>query len=289
MNALREFCRGILESPGLEAKLRSPEAQCYASLQQDGSEGASEPSTPLLIDQPARGPGLTMSTGAGRLPRPRELADATARAKCLARFAHHELMAVELFAWALLRWPDIPIALQRGLLRALEDEQIHCRLYLDRLSAQGAELNDFSHSDYFWKHVPAIAQSPHGARAFLCAMGLTFEQANLDFTLLYRDAFRRVEDEDSALVCQRVHDDEIDHVRLASQWNRRLEVGIDRGTEKDAYAEAVPFPLSAARAKGKQFSTTARRRAGLSDDFIDYIRTARSSAETAGAKAAPTP
>ena len=116
-------------------------------------------------------------------------------------------------------------------------------------------------------------------------MGLTLEQANLDFTGLYRDAFRNAGDEASAHICQRVRDDEVTHVALAARWMRRLRPGCD---DVEAYTEAVPFPLSAARAKGKQFSTTARRRAGLSDDFIDYIRTARSSAETAGVKAAPT-
>jgi len=223
-----------------------------------------------------------MGSNAGPLPRPGELTDPKARAKCLARFAHHELMAVELFAWALLRWPDIPAALRRGFLRALEEEQVHCRLYLDRLGEVGAELSDFPHSDYFWKHVPAIAASPHGPRAFLCAMGLTFEQANLDFTLLYRDAFRRAGDEDSALVCQRVHDEEIDHVGLAARWNLRLDPGAAAAGEIDAYVEAVPFPLSAARAKGKHFSSTSRRLAGLSPAFIEYVRTSRSTVETAG-------
>ena len=275
MTAIREFCRQILESPTLDAKLCPPETDC------DAVECEADASAALLIDRPARSAGLAMGSGAGRLPRPGELTDPNARARCLARFAHHELMAVELFAWALLRWPGLPGALQRGLLRALQEEQLHCRLYLDRLRALGAELSDFDHSDYFWKHVPAIAQSPHGARAFLCAMGLTFEQANLDFTLLYRDAFRRVGDEDSARVCQRVHDDEIDHVRLAAQWNLRLDGRADEGAEVEAYAEAVPFPLSAARAKGKHFSIAARRRAGLSSAFIEYIRTARSTAETA--------
>ena len=273
MNALAAFCRHILESAALEAKLRPPDATC------DESIGASAASAPVAIDRPARAPGLVMGSGAGPLPRPGELADPSARARCLARFAHHELMAVELFAWALLRWPDLPVTLQRGLLRALEEEQVHCRLYLDRLGTLGAELADFAHSDYFWKHVPAIAESPHGARAFLCAMGLTFEQANLDFTLLYRDAFQRVGDEDSARVCQRVHDDEIEHVGLAARWNLRL--GARNVTEIDAYTEAVPFPLSAARAKGKRFSSAARRRAGLSVGFIEHVRSARSTAESA--------
>ena len=142
-----------------------------------------------------------MRSHAGPLPRPHQLSDRDARARCLARFAHHELMAVELFAWALLRWPELPEAMRRGMLAILTEEQLHCRLYLDRLRAHGSELAAHELSDYFWKHVPAIEASAAGPSAFLAAMGLTLEQANLDFAPLYRDAFRRAGDEESASVC----------------------------------------------------------------------------------------
>ena len=112
LNALHEFCRDILESPSLEAKLRPAEATLHASIEALHSEAIPSSSAPLIIDRPAREPGLSMGSQAGPLPRPGELKDPNARATCLARFAHHELMAIELFAWALLRWPDLPIALQ---------------------------------------------------------------------------------------------------------------------------------------------------------------------------------
>jgi uncharacterized ferritin-like protein (DUF455 family) len=108
-------------------------------------------------------------------------------------------------------------------------------------------------------------------------MGLTLEQANLDFSLLYRDAFRAAGDEETARVCQQVHDDELRHVALAAGWLRRLDP--DAAGELAAYEKAVPFPLSAARAKGRRFDAAARRRAGLEPEFIEHVRTARSSQE----------
>ncbi|MBW2232335.1 MAG: DUF455 family protein [Deltaproteobacteria bacterium] len=275
--SVQDFCRHVLEEGGLDAKLAAPRRANGDALRDD-------PDAPALeIDAPARSLGLRMRGGAPRLPHPNQLASPEARAVCLARFAHHELMAVELFAWALLRWPLLPGELRAGWLHALEEEQIHCRLYLDRLAALGDRLEDHVQSDYFWKQAPAIAASPHGARAFLAAMGLTLEQANLDFSLIYRDGFRIAGDEQSARVCQRIHDDEIRHVRLASDWLMRLSP--DHGSDQvAAYDEAVPFPLAANRAKGRRFDTEARRRAGLSDAFIEHVRVARSSQEKAGAR-----
>jgi uncharacterized ferritin-like protein (DUF455 family) len=269
VTTVRAFCRRLLESGDLATKLAPP-------VGADGTPLADEEPGPALhVERPARAPGLEMVGGAERLPKPHQLADAAHRASCLARFAHHELMAAELFAWALLRWPELPGALRRGWLGVLADEQRHCRLYLERLAAHGSQLSDHPRSDYFWRHAPAIAAAENGPLAFLCAMGLTLEQANLDFSLLYRDAFRAAGDEQSARVCQQVHDDEVAHVRLAVTWLRRL-CGGSR-SDVAAYSEAVPFPLAASRAKGRVFDAESRRRAGLSEEFIESVRTARSS------------
>ena len=269
------FCLRILESGDLQSKL-APAPECDGEPLPDHSPGPA-----IHIDRPTRCPELRLQAGVPPLPRPRELGDTAARARCLARFAHHELMAVELFAWALLRWPELPAALRRELFRALQDEQSHCRLYLARLEAAGSRFDDHPHSDYFWKHAPAIASSPHGPRAFLAAVGLTLEQANLDFALLYRDAFREADDEASARVCQRIHDDEIRHVGLAARWLLKL-APEHAGDQVAAYEEAVPFPLSAARAKARRFDGEGRRRAGLSEDFIAHVRHARSAQEMRG-------
>ncbi|MDJ0852486.1 MAG: DUF455 family protein [Myxococcota bacterium] len=267
---MREFCLGVLTRGDLGAKLAPAPADLCDR----------DPGPPLRVARPARDAGLAMGTGSSPLPRPGRLAEPESRVRCLARFAHHELMAAELFAWALLRWPELPAALRRGLLRVLGDEQRHCRLYVERLAELGSDLSEHEHSDYFWKHEPALDASPHGVRAFLCAMGLTLEQANLDFGLIYRDGFRDVGDEASARICEQVHADEVRHVRLAATWLRRLSApGSD---EIEAYEAAVPFPLGAARAKGRRFDADSRRRAGLGEAFVEHVRRARSRAELGG-------
>jgi uncharacterized ferritin-like protein (DUF455 family) len=278
---LAQFCRRILLGGTLRDKLAAPPPH-----------GLDLPParTAIAVDIaiPARAPGLELRTGAGPLPRPGELVDAECRARCLARFAHHELMAVELFAWALLRWPELGDALQRELLRVLADEQRHCRLYLARLAAHGASLEDFALSDYFWKQLPAIRSAPRPQAAFAAAMGLTLEQANLDFTLVYRDAFRTAGDEQSAIVCQRVHDDEIGHVRMAIRWLRQLLPPPEFTDDAARYEASVPFPLGAARAKGRRFDSRARQRAGLDASLIECVRTAQSTQRPRAGRAAGT-
>jgi uncharacterized ferritin-like protein (DUF455 family) len=105
-------------------------------------------------------------------------------------------------------------------------------------------------------------------------MGLTLEQANLDFSGLYAEAFRRAGDAASADVCERVQRDEVRHVRLAARWLR--ELSPPGASDADAYRTCVPFPFGANRAKGRRFDAEARRRAGLSEAFIEQVRHARS-------------
>ncbi len=263
--SVREACVRILVCGDLEAKLTPIDVAGGANF-----DAGASPEPPA---RPARGPGLEMASGAAPLPRPGALVSEPARALCLARFAHHELQAVELFAWALLRWPSLPQELTAGWLRILADEQRHAGGYLARLGALGFAFADFApHSDYFWKNVDAI----DGPDAFLAAMGLTLEQANLDFSLLYRDAFRQAGDEESARLCQQVHDDEVGHVAFAARW---LEALCPEGDPVARYEAAVPFPFAAARAKGRHFDAAARRRAGLDEALIEHVRRARSSQE----------
>jgi uncharacterized ferritin-like protein (DUF455 family) len=280
------FCRSVLESGSLEAKLRPPLAAGGGPLSDH------VPGPALRLDEPARVPELRPHRVVEPLPPRGKVATVGEQVACLRRFAHHELMAVELFAWALITWPQMPRALRGGMLAALADEQRHLRLYLDRLAAHGAVLGNAPLSDYLWRHAAAIRDHPAGPAAFLAAMGLTFEQANLDFTLAYRDGFRAGGDEESAAVLAQVHHEEIGHVRLAWTWLRRLG---GRGREPVAlYEQSVPFPLGARRAKAHPFDHVSRRQAGLPEALIEHVRRGGTSAavkappQAAAADPAPT-
>lgn len=268
---VQEYALTLLSSGSLDDKLRPARTETGAPLVDPRGDSYT---LPIL---PCRDERIALAHGAPRLPALKELTDAGARARCLERFAHHELCAVEMFAWALLAFPDAPPAVRRGLLQTLVEEQLHLSLYLERLDAHDYAFGSGALSDYLWQHVPRILEAEQPLLAFLCAMGLTLEQANLDFSLLYRDAFRAVGDEESAKVFQRVHDDEVRHVRFAAHWIRALS---EEPNDAEAYLRHVPFPLSAARAKARRFDRAARRRAGLSDDLIELVEKARPTHQT---------
>jgi uncharacterized ferritin-like protein (DUF455 family) len=271
------FCRRILTRGDLATKLAPPGVLRDVPEAEPAVAGVDRGGEPAVV-LPARDAELALGSGAAPLPKPGALRDPAARAIALARFAHHELQAAELFAWALLRWPRLPADLRRAWLGVLADEQRHCRLYIRRLEALGARFGDFApHSDYFWQHAATLDAAPAGPRAFLAVMGLTLEQANLDFSALYRDAFREAGDQASAEVCARVHEDEIGHVALAARWLARLSDGT--ADEVARYEAAVPFPFGPARAKGRRFEAGARRKAGLGEAFIAHVRDARSTSQ----------
>lgn len=290
VGTVRAFALSIVDGPSLQAKLRAPPRHLVDA---DGGPA-------LVRAQPARDGTIALAARGKKLPGLGALRDPSARAACLSRFAHHELCAVELFAWALLAFPSLPAALRRAFVHTLAEEQVHCRMYLKRLATLGVAFGSLPLSEYFWKHTQAIATagdrrppdgaparaaaghepsplargagaSLHGPLAFLCAMGLTLEQANLDFTLMYRDAFRAAGDEESARVLQRVHDDEIGHVKLAATWVKKLTGAND----VDAYRAHAPFPFALARAKGRRLDVQSRESAGLSRALIDAVQDAR--------------
>jgi uncharacterized ferritin-like protein (DUF455 family) len=202
--------------------------------------------------------------------------DPAQRARLIHALANHELQAAELFAWALLAFPEAPPAFRRGLLGILADEQRHCRLYLERLAAHGERFGDHPVTGHFWNHLAAYT-SP---LAFVAAMGLTFENANLDFAGETAAALGSAGDRATAGVLEVVHREEIRHVAFAWHWLSVLAPGRPAW---EAYVDALRFPLQPKRARGRTFDRAARQAAGLEAGFIDRLEACTaSSASTEG-------
>lgn len=253
---LREFALGVLEAPTLAGKLAPPPREL--SDDQPGSE--------LRVAAPTRPPELEVERERRvKTPPVTGMADVSQRRRILHAMANHELQAAELFAWALLAFPDAPRAFRRGLLGILVDEQKHCRLYIERLEALGGRFGDTPVTGHFWNQLDEL----RGPLEFVCVMGLTFENANLDFAGEYATAAREVGDDETAAVLDIVHRDEIRHVRFGWHWLQQLKT--PDASAWDAYNDHVQFPLGPWRARGKVFDRASREAAGIDDSFIDRL------------------
>ena len=253
---IRDFALGVVRARSLAGKLAAP----TLPLVDDA------PGPALRLEEPGRPDRLTIRAAREvKVPKIGGISDRRQRARLLHALANHELQAVELFAWALLAFPRAPQNFRRGLLGILDDEQRHTRMYIARLEANGARFGDYPVTGYFWGKVDSI----HSPLHFVCAMSLTFENANLDHTLEYAEAARRVGDPRTAAVIERVHRDEIEHVRFGWKW---LQVFKDHDRSAwDTYREHLRWPLRPAKARGRVFHRSGREAAGLDRDFIERL------------------
>ena len=250
---MRAFALALLEADTLAGKLRPPPPELT-----DEAPGA-----PLFIRGPVRPPELRHDpVRRVRVPPLSGMPDPEQRARILHALANHELQAAELFAWALLAFPAMPSDFRRGCLGILAEEQKHCRLYVGRLEALGHRFGSCGVTAHFWRSVEHL-RTP---LAFVCTLGLTFENANLDFAQEHAAAARAAGDEATARVIDLVHTEETRHVAFAWTWFQRLkESGED---DWDAYCRSVHRPHGPERARGATYDVDARRAAGLAEAFI---------------------
>ena len=118
---------------------------------------------------------------------------------------------------------------------------------------------------HFWAKIAGIT-SP---LEFVCAMGLTFENANLDFALELAEFAERAGDRETAAVLRMVHVEEIRHVAFAYEWLLRWKAPDQSAW--DAYCAALAPSLSPARARGAHCDARSRRDAGIDEDFIAHL------------------
>jgi len=258
--------------------MRSPRARDYAIRIVEGDTLAAKLVPPpedldlddalpeLRITAPGRPPELAIVSGReARVPPLAGMRDPAQRARILHALANHELQAIELFAWALLAYPTAPAQFRRGLVAILADEQRHFQLYVDRLAALRTKFGDHPVTGHFWNKLDHLGTPLE----FACAMGLTFEHANLDFASDYATAARACGDVATAEALEQVHADEIRHVHFGWVWLGKLAGdGVDPW---DAYNAHVRPPLGPHRARGARLDREARRRAGIAESFIDRL------------------
>jgi uncharacterized ferritin-like protein (DUF455 family) len=261
---LTDYAERVLFAESLEEKLRVTASVDCGPTTESGR-------VPSMAVEPGRPAALRFrdpdSGERSKFPSLAQLTDDECRGRLFHFFANHELMAAELMALALLRFPDAPPDFRRGLMETMREEQLHTRWYVERMRDCGVEFGSHSLSRFFWDSV-APMETPLD---YVTRLSLTFEQANLDYTRHYAAALREVGDEASARLLDRIYRDEIQHVGYGLRWFREWK--RPGQSDWEAYSRALPFPLSPSRAKGNGavFNESGRIEAGLDADFVKEL------------------
>lgn len=252
---LRDWAQQILSSPNLSDKLFFPE------IITDKKAGF-----PYFWDEPARSSYMRLQRRSKeqKLPPFGEHHNLEKRNACLHRFAGHELLAVEMLAYAVLAWPDAPKAYRKSLIHHIKEEQDHVRLYCDELKKRGIQLGDEPLFKHFWAHLPYC----YNLKQFISLLNLTLEQANLDFSPAYLQSFLTHGDHQAAKIMGKILQDEIGHVRLGMHWSKKLHQRVPSWKE---FSQSLPKTMPSHRACGFVLHTHPRKQAGIPQEWIEAM------------------
>lgn len=235
---------------------------------------------PKVITDDASATAFTMPDGPGRpnelrisergvkadFPGTNHLDDDRERGKMLHFLANHELLATELMALVLLKFPNAPKEFRMGVFETLKEEQAHTLMYMRRMKDCGVEFGELPVNDYFWRAVAPMEQPMD----FVSRLSLVFEQANLDYSQHYAKLFRQVGDGATAAVLEKIYEDEIEHVGHGLKWFRKWK--DQSKSDWEAFQTQLHFPLAPVRAKGvAPYNSEGRRLAGMDEDWIELL------------------
>ena len=207
---LSDFAQEILSGPNLADKLI--ESDCFSDNNKFGNyKIPSFPERSKQIDP--RNKKIALQ----KFPSSNHLQNDRMRGIVLHFFANHELLALELMALALLKFPDAPASFRRGIGETMKEEQAHLKLYMKRMEQLGVEFGDIRMNSFFWNRISTM-KSP---LEYTVLMSMTFEQANLDFAKYFQEIFRQVGDTETADLLEKVFLDEISHVKHGLHWFNR--------------------------------------------------------------------
>ncbi len=264
-----DFAEQIVFGNTLEDKLVAP-----GRLTRDG-DVRNRPNVRSLVS-PGRPVGLQMRhdlISTSSPPSDDQLENERARGQLLHFLANHELLATELMALVLLKFPEAPHAFRQDILVTLQEEQEHTQMYIKRMRECGVEFGAYPLGGRFWRIVEPM-QSPMD---FVSRLSLTFEQANLDYSLHFANVFGRLGDSETAGLLQKIYEDEIGHVQHGLHWFRQWK--NPEQSDWEAYQNSLEYPMSPQCGRGPRaaFNREGRVLAGLTDDFIDSIEVFRQS------------
>ena len=255
---LQELANSILFESTLEAKLIAPDVLTDSNIYLPIT-APEKPGRPSFL-------GFTPKQKGHAFPKKSSFESDQVRGFVLHFFANHELLAMELMALALLRFPDAPKDFRMGIARTILEERGHMLLYRKRMNELGVEFGDIPVNNFFWD----ILKDMKTPVDYCTRMAMTLEQANLDYSLHYRNEFQKIGDLPTAKILHQVYEEEIGHVKHGVIWYKKFHGGKD--IDFTSFENHLKKPLSPRRARGIGFDKEGRRKAGFTEEFIEKLR-----------------
>jgi uncharacterized ferritin-like protein (DUF455 family) len=141
-----------------------------------------------------------------------------ARREMVHRHMSNEITSLDIAAQCLADFPDAPWELRLELARQCWDESRHVAALARRLRELGGTKGEFPISAFEWNVTCAL---DHLA-ARLATQNRTFEAGAMDVVAGLAAGLRAAGDPDTAEVIEAILADEIQHVRFANRWIKRL-------------------------------------------------------------------
>jgi len=143
----------------------------------------------------------------------------TARRQRLHKHMHNEMQSIEMAAQTLADFPDAPWELRMGLARQCWDETRHVRILYKRLREIGGWKGEFPVMNYEWSVTCMMDSIP----ARIAIQNRTFEGGEIDLLRQLTKSWSDAGDECTAELLEGILSDEIQHVRMANVWLKRMQ------------------------------------------------------------------
>ena len=135
------------------------------------------------------------------------------------RHMNNETGAMEIAAQCLADFPEAPWELRMQLARQTSDESRHVRTLLERLKEMGGHKGEFPVSNFEW----SVTMMCDTLAARLAIQNRTFEAGQMDLLGGLSKRWRAEGGDDrTADIQEAILADEVNHVRFANQWIKRM-------------------------------------------------------------------
>jgi len=145
----------------------------------------------------------------------RGIAKQSGRNHLMHAVAHIEFNAINLALDAVYRFADQPADYYRDWLRVAAEEAKHFGLVCDYLAKHGVTYGDFPAHDGLWD---MCVRTQHNILARMALVPRVLEARGLDVTPSLIEKLKQAGDKDAVAVLELIYAEEVEHVRIGSDW-----------------------------------------------------------------------